>query len=77
MLAFEHDAGGFGTLGTLASDAETSGGSISLQTAIIDETMAQIGLYTNLCLDSRTLNNKPETLTLAYPSPLGWLFMDF
>src|SRR5215212_10827849 len=27
MLAFKHDAGGFGTLGTLALEAETSGGS--------------------------------------------------
>jgi hypothetical protein len=27
MLAFKHNAGGFGTLGTLALEAETSGGS--------------------------------------------------
>src|SRR5215212_7734227 len=34
MLGFKHNAGGFGTLGTLASDAETSRGPISLHTAI-------------------------------------------
>jgi hypothetical protein len=34
MLAFKHNAEGFGTLRTLAPDAETSEGSISLHTAI-------------------------------------------
>jgi hypothetical protein len=35
MLAFKHKAGGFGTLGTLALEAETSGGGpISLHTTI-------------------------------------------
>src|SRR5215218_7676987 len=34
MLGFKHNAGGFGTLGTLASDAETGRGPISLHTAI-------------------------------------------
>ncbi len=34
MLAFKHNAGGYGTPGTLASNAETSGGPISLHTAI-------------------------------------------
>jgi hypothetical protein len=34
MLAFKHNAEGFGALRTLASDAETSGGSISLHAAI-------------------------------------------
>src|SRR5215210_504129 len=34
ILGFKHNAGGFGTLGTLASDAETSRGPISLHTAI-------------------------------------------
>ena len=33
MLAFKHNAEGFGTLRTLAPDAETSEGSISLHTA--------------------------------------------
>src|SRR5215211_7361898 len=33
-LAFKHNAGGFGTPRTLDSDAESSGGPISLHTAI-------------------------------------------
>ena len=36
MLAFKHKAGEFGAFGTLASDAETSEGPISLHTAIIE-----------------------------------------
>jgi hypothetical protein len=34
MLAFKHNAGSFGTPRTLASDAQTTGGPISLHTAI-------------------------------------------
>jgi hypothetical protein len=41
MLAFKHNVGGYGTPGTLASNAETSGGTISSHTAI-DECFATL-----------------------------------
>src|SRR5215204_6264965 len=51
MLAFKHNAGSFGTPRTLVSDAETSGGPISLHNAIgvrssLFENFLQDGLHT-------------------------------
>src|SRR5215208_2597957 len=40
MLAFKHSAGSLDTPRTLVSDAETSGGPISLHTAIVEEEIA-------------------------------------
>jgi hypothetical protein len=43
MLAFEHNAGGYGTPGTLASDAETSGEAQTQQRAICTNIAAPSG----------------------------------
>lgn len=53
MLAFKHNAGGYGTPGTPAFDAETSGGPISLHTAIAVLVFCEKGQSADTtCLDS-------------------------
>jgi len=66
MLAFKHNSGGFGTPGTPASYVETSGGPISLHTAIrptFATTLADKGIHPSTA--QKMLGHSDIRITLA------------
>src|SRR5215212_9274764 len=69
MLGFKHNAGGFGTLGTLASDAETGRGPISLHTAIGRQNESAWRAQTLTDAAHRTARMADTWTHLAHPAP--------